>query len=67
MGHAEGDTRELCLGDLAYALVQILGGKEDFWEQRKQEGKKRERSKATRGYRAVFFIKENQTIQALNK
>lgn len=66
MGHAEGDTRELRSGDLTYALVQILGGKEDFWDQRRQKGKKQER-KATRGYRAVFFIKENQTLQALNK
>lgn len=40
VGYAEGDTCELCLGDLTYTLVQILGGKEDFWDQRRQEGKK---------------------------
>lgn len=67
VGYAKDDTCELCLGDLTYTLVQILGGKEDFWDQRRQEGKKREHSKATRGYKAIFFIKENQTVQALKK
>lgn len=48
-------------------MIQIPGGKEDFSGQGRQEGKKQAQSKGMRGYRAVFFIKENQTTQALDK
>lgn len=43
--------------------VWVAGG---FLGQGRQEGKKREHGKGLRGYGAVLFIKENQTMQALN-
>lgn len=58
-------TSALANGHQRHAAVQSLGGG-GFLGQGRQEGKKREHGEGPRGYGAVLFIKENQTMQALN-